>query len=181
MSSPFPSATTRQAAPHTAPRPASRSEETPSLVQRLDAEGGTWDSWSDVCLPIAAAVRVGGSTPAFLGLGTSWMAIFLGTLSWSAGVAGGTYFIESRKLQGPEAVGAAGGCLLVALGLAYALGTGVLDVEAQWVEGGGHPWVRVILAFAFAAVLAYGPLGALVSAAIGVWVGHRIAQHFPGD
>ena len=152
---------------------------TMSLAQRLEKEGGTWDSWLEWVVPLGLAAGTGFITPAFAELGGSWIAICIGTLTWSLGVAGATYAIVSERLQGWEAASAFAVSLLVASFVAYGIGVGVLALDFT-VASGSHPVIRVIATFAFAAVQAYGALGALISGGIGAWLGWRVAQHTSG-
>jgi hypothetical protein len=110
-----------------------------------------------------------------------WFAIFFATLTWSLGCAIATYFIIGHRLQAWNAVAAAIVSLLAAWSIAYLLGIGFLDIpEEELVGGSGHPLFRILAVFAFTAFQAYGSYGAIVSGGIGIWIGYRAAQKFPG-
>ncbi len=152
----------------------------PSLRERLEAEGQRWDSLLEWLLPIGLALGTSKVSPAVADAGGNWMLVALATLTWSGGMAGATYAIKAyRVTSGMSVVGLVAASLLGALGVAYVIGVGVLDVDFGMIEGPGYLPVQITIAFIVAAVLTYGWLGTLVSGAIGVWLGWRLADRFP--
>jgi hypothetical protein len=161
------------------PRPAAPAG--PSLRERLETEGQRWDSLLEWVLPIGAAVSTSWVSPGVAEAGGSWVLVALGTLTWTGGMAGATYAIKAYRVSsGMAVVSVVAGSLLAALGVAYVLGVGVLDVDLGLVEGPVYLPVKITIAFIVAAVLTYGWLGTLLSGSIGVWLGRRLAERFPG-
>ncbi|GLZ45781.1 hypothetical protein Acsp06_19660 [Actinomycetospora sp. NBRC 106375] len=159
------------------PGPASQAA---SFARQIDREGETWDKVIEWVVPIVGATFGSLLSPELANAG-SWFAIFIATLTWSGGCAAATYLIMSHKMNGAQMVGTVATSLLGALAVACILGYGVLDVSDTLTQVNGHvpPIFTIPVAFLGAAVLTYGPVGALLSAGIGIWLGHRFLQHFP--
>lgn len=99
-----------------------------------------------------------------------WLAVFLATLTWSLGVGLTTLFVLEGKLQGYNLVFASLGCFIGASVVSGMLGIGYIDVLNQ--PSGLAPPLRLAW-IAKEAVASYGFVGALMGAAVGVFVGYR--------
>ncbi len=108
-------------------------------------------------------------------LDSGWIAVFLATLTWSLGCALATVTLRRSGLLGYPLLFGVSACFVGALLIAGYVGTGVL--ELQPVEGGGP--FNTLVSFVLSALVAYGPLGALVGGGIGAWLGYRTSSLFP--
>ncbi|WP_222267272.1 hypothetical protein [Modestobacter marinus] len=162
-----------------APEPPPAAPGSPSLRERLDTEGARWNALLEWVRPIGMVFGTTGVSAVMADAGGNWIVVVLGTLTWSGGMAGATYAIKAGRLTPPWAVGVAAVSLLAALGVAHLVGVGVLDVDLPPMEVNLYLPYKIIFAFASAAVLAYGLIGAILSGLIGVWLGWRLAERFP--
>lgn len=105
--------------------------------------------------------------------GDGWWAVLIATFTWTAGCALAVVVWNRSGLAGWPLISATVGCFLVALGVAWILGSGVLDVESG-LQTAGNPFAMVLV-FVEVAVRTYGPLGALLGLGIGCWLGSRLA------
>lgn len=105
--------------------------------------------------------------------GKGWLAVVVATFTWSVGCTLATIIVMRSGLGGWPLAGAVGLCFVVALAIAYKLGTGALDVESELAQA-GNP-IEIILAFMKVAVQTYGPLGAFLGFGLGCWLGSRLA------
>ena len=81
--------------------------------------------------------------------------------------------VRKGGLGGWPLVGAVSLCYAGALGVASAIGHGVLEITPQ-TGFGGFNWLASVVV---SAVEAYGPAGVLLGAGVGSWLGFRASAH----
>lgn len=108
--------------------------------------------------------------------GGGWLGIYFATLAWSLGCTGVAALLVSGKVVGPPMIFLAALCFGASIAISQAIGAGEL-LYVPTTNGGGVPGaLQFILDVAYAAMLTYGPLGALIGAGVGVWLGVRIGH-----
>lgn len=104
---------------------------------------------------------------------SGWIALTFATFTWTVGCAGAVVVLRRSGLLGAPLVTAVSACYLGALAIASFIGHGVLEIDAH-TGYGGFNWLATVV---FSAVAAYGPLGVLLGAAVGTWLGFRLSIH----
>ena len=140
------------------------------LSDRIESEGGHWDTALGFILPIAGAAGSAWVSPE-VAAADGWLAVFFSTLTWSLGIGLAVFFVLTAKQNMAQAAVTAALSLLGALVVAYLLGTGVLFPAMT-----GSPQ-QLIAGFVIAAFATYGIVGTLLGGGIGAWLGYRFAQH----
>ncbi len=166
------------------PRPAGASSSA-AVIRQIRSEGEQIDRWlesADNAVPAAGALLGAPFVAAMMSpevqgaLGRGWLAVFVATLAWSLGVALNTALV--RKSGGMSTPVAATMVVVFAATqvIALILGIGALDLEFS----AGNPWT-VLLRITQAAFETYGPVGALLGAGLGYWLGYRATDLIPED
>ena len=110
-------------------------------------------------------------------LGDGWPAVFFATFTFCAGVAGATTLIRKSGFKGMATVGYVVAIFAIALAVANILGSGVLEIESVLFNADDSFPERLVEVVSVA-VRTYGPVGTIVSGAVGIWLGDRAARIF---
>jgi hypothetical protein len=102
-------------------------------------------------------------------------------LTWSLGCAFAVIVLKKSGLLGWPLTNAVLVGFVVALVIARALGTGVVDVESAYVTSPLPGPLKAIGAFVIIAFRTYGLVGASLGAGIGAWLGYRLSALVPED
>lgn len=159
----------------TAQRPVSQPSGAAALYHAVDRDGERIDLGLEIVIPIAAMFGTSVVSSA-ISEADGWFGVFIATLAWSLGWTFTVFMLQRKLAVGIQAFLLTGLCFTASLWIASVVGMGELPVGPMTSGDPEGVWEflgRVIEA----AIYVYGWFGAVVGAAIGSWLGYRLAEH----